>query len=98
MATSRYSSTPLIELGKYYGTSDAVTKIRKAIADGTIPYQELIVRGKERLDTISGEVYGDAKYWWVLAASSNVGWGLQIPPGTVVKIVSLSDVLTLVAR
>lgn len=96
MATSRYSSTPLIDFGTQYGTSDAMYRIRKNIKDGTLAYQEIVVKGKERLDTIAGDVYGDARYWWVLAASSNVGWGLQVPPGTVIKVVQLSEALSLV--
>lgn len=97
MAISRYSGSPIIDFGNQYGTSTAVTKIRRAITGGTIPYQEIIVRGSERLDTMAGELYGDAKYWWVLAAASNIGWGLQVPPGTVVRVISLSDALSYVS-
>ena len=40
----------------------------------------------KRLDQISGESYGDAGYWWVIAAASGIGWGMQVPPGTLIKI------------
>jgi hypothetical protein len=96
MAISRYSSTPLVDFGTQYGTSDAIFRIRKGVKDGTLAYQEIIVKGKERLDTIAGEVYGDSRFWWILAASSNIGWGLQIPTGTVIKVVQLSEALSLV--
>ena len=40
----------------------------------------------KRLDQLSGESYGDAGYWWVIAAASGIGWGMQVPPGTLIKI------------
>jgi len=36
----------------------------------------------ERLDTIAGRVYGNARLWWIIAAASGIGWPLQVPPGT----------------
>jgi nucleoid-associated protein YgaU len=46
----------------------------------------------DRLDTLAGSLYGDARYWWVIAAASDIGWGLQIPPGTIIRVVDLVDV------
>jgi hypothetical protein len=66
-----------------------VSRIRSAVNDGRLPVDELVLRGAERLDTLAGSIYGDARYWWVLAAASGVGWGLQIPPGTIVNVPSL---------
>ena len=40
----------------------------------------------ERLDTIAGKIYGDSNYWWVIAAASGIGWPLQVPPGTLLRI------------
>jgi nucleoid-associated protein YgaU len=57
----------------------------------------MLTRGLERLDTIAGVAYGDGRYWWVLAAASNIGWGLQVPPGTIIRIPDLSQVAALVA-
>lgn len=97
MAFSRYSRTPILKLGEQYGTSTAQTKIREAIKNGTIKTREIVVRGAERLDTIAGSTYGDARYWWVLAAASDIGWGLQIPPGTIIRIPDLNDVAQICA-
>jgi hypothetical protein len=58
--------------------------------------QQIITNGNDRLDTIAGAVYGDGKYWWILAAASNVGWGLQVPPNTVINVLNLEDVLGII--
>jgi len=79
-----------------YGTGRAREAIQSAIANGQLSTKEYITRGRERLDTIAGAVYGDGRYWWVLAASSNIGWGMQVPPGTVINIVDITLVASLV--
>jgi len=40
----------------------------------------------DRLDLLAFKYYGDSSYWWIIAAASNIGWGLQVPPGTLIKI------------
>jgi hypothetical protein len=85
-----------LNLGAQYGTARAIEAIRAAIKNGTINTREVIVRGAERLDTIAGNLYGDGRYWWVLAACSDIGWGLQVPPGTVLKVPQLSQIAALV--
>ena len=35
-----------------------------------------------RLDTLAGLLLGNAKLWWIIAALSGIGWGLQVPAGT----------------
>ena len=35
---------------------------------------------------IAGDAYNDSSLWWVIAAASGIGWGLQVPPGTVIRI------------
>lgn len=97
MPFSRYNRTPQLNLGAQYGTSRAIESIRQGIASGQIHVtREIIVRGAERLDTIAGTVYGDAKYWWILAAASDIGWGMQVPTGTVLKVPLLSDIAKLI--
>lgn len=96
MAFSRYSRSAVIDYGRQYGTSFAINTIRDGIKSGAINTKQLLVRGKERLDTLAGSIYGDGRYWWVLAAASNIGWGMQIPPGTVINIPDLSDISALV--
>jgi hypothetical protein len=97
MAMSRYSKTPKLALGKFYGTAKSIIIIREAISQGRLSTREYVLRGVERLDTIAGNNYGDASYWWVLAAASNIGWGMQVPPGTVINIPEISDVIALLS-
>jgi nucleoid-associated protein YgaU len=96
MAISRYSTSPRLNFSEQYGTSTAITNIRAAIARGELTMKETIIRGAERLDTLAGEIYGDARYWWVLAAASDIGWGLQVPPGTIIKIPDLNSILRII--
>ena len=96
MATDRYIRSPVLAFGSKFGTSTAHVAIRKAIKENKLPFEEHILRGRERLDTLSGTLYGDAQYWWILAAASDIGWGLQVPPGTIIRVPTLKDVLQLV--
>ena len=95
MPISRYSKTQILGFGEKIGTSATIPIIRSAILNGVIPFKETILRGKERLDTLAGQIYGDAQYWWILAAASDIGWGLQAPPGTLIRVPELDDVLKL---
>lgn len=93
MAFSRYRNDSRINLGTQVGTNRSLYALRDAISRGTVPIvNTLIATGDDRLDALAGSIYGDAKYWWILAAASDIGWGLQIPPGTIINIVDLSDV------
>lgn len=90
---SRYSKDPRINLGEQLGTRRLVDILRASVKTGAIPIvSTIIATGDDRLDTLAGSIYGDARYWWVLAAVSGIGWGLQIPPGTVIKVINISDV------
>lgn len=96
MALSRHARTPVLGFGTQFGTGRAREAIQAAVRDGRVAVKPIVLRGKERLDTIAGAYYGDGRYWWVLAASSNVGWGLQVPPGTTINIVDLGEIAALV--
>lgn len=86
MAIRRYARTPIINGGLQYGTSSAIQAIRDAITAGSLSTNVRTLQAAERLDVIAGQVYGDARNWWIIAAASNIGWGLQVPPGTRIVI------------
>lgn len=84
--------------GQGLSVAQAAISLRRAIRAGlVVPNRMLTVTQADRLDTLSGEIYGDARYWWVLAVASNIGWGLQVPPGTVIFVIDLSTVERLVS-
>ncbi len=93
MSTSRYSGTQRIDFGAQFGTSQAMHNIRSAMKLGRLQYRTATLRGAERLDTVAGVEYGDASYWWVIAAASDIGWGLQVPAGTVINIPDIGTAL-----
>lgn len=96
MPFSRYSRSPVLNYGAQFGTSRAREAIQKAVAAGQIRTKQVVVRGVERLDTLAGSIYGDGRYWWILAAASNIGWGMQIPPGTIIRVPDLESVAALI--
>jgi hypothetical protein len=97
MAFSRYARDDLGTTGLGLTVAEATRTLRRAIANGDIvPQRTLVITQADRLDTISGEVYGDGRYWWVLAAASEIGWGLQVPPGTLINVIDLATVERLV--
>ena len=77
----RYISDPIIG-SQRFGTSEAIDQIRNAAARGEIPTSTITMTTGHRLDTLAGLLLGDAKLWWVIAALSGIGWGLQVPAGT----------------
>lgn len=94
MAINRYDATDIVRR-RGFGTSNYITLISDGIKNGTINYvTDVMVEGK-RLDSIAGEVYGDARLWWVIAAASGIGWSLQVPPNTILRIPSnISQVMS----
>lgn len=97
MAFSRYKNDPILPDKKGRSIATAHRVLRDAMRTGQIrPIRSITSTQADRLDTISGEVYGEGRYWWVLAAASDIGWGLQVPPGTIINILDLKDVERLV--
>jgi hypothetical protein len=88
---NRYARTQIIGLGYRYGTSFAIPAIRQNMKAGNIRYQQLVLQESNRLDILAGTYYGDGKLWWLIAAASDIGWGLQVPVGTIIKIPNLQD-------
>ena len=98
MAVSRYDRDPLINSARSFGSAQSVVIIRDAVRRGQISLKEKIMSESERLDVIAGQQYQDASLWWVIAAASNIGWGLQVPAGTKISIpTNISEILELIA-
>ena len=97
MGIGRYTFTGLINKGEGKSNPRVSSKIYAAVMNGQISFTAQKTKRFERLDMLAMEKYGDASYWWIIAAASGIGWGLQIPPGTIVRIPSnLSQILSLV--
>ena len=96
MSISRYMLNGKIKDGRGIATSNNMTKIFNACENNQIEYEIYIIEESQRLDHLAGLAYNSASYWWVISAASGIGWGLQVPPGTVVRIPNnLADVLGL---
>ena len=85
MATSRYAFTPRID-GERVSTTILSSKIYQAALNGQISYNDSRLVDKQRLDHVAYATYGDSSLWWVIAAASGIGWALQCPAGTVIRI------------
>lgn len=77
----RYTLDAIIG-GTRFATSDAIDRIVSAAKRGQIRTSTMILTDGHRLDTLAGILLKDAKLWWVIAALSGIGWGLQVPAGT----------------
>ena len=86
MAVRRYSRSPVLAGGFQYGSTIGLRIIYDAAVAGTLAHEVHVIQDGERLDTLAGERYGDGRLWWVIAAASGIGWGLQVPPGTRLRI------------
>lgn len=87
MATSRYAFIPRIDSEKL-STTDVSSRIYFATQRNLIVYNTTQLVAGTRLDHLAAQVYGDHTLWWIIAAASGIGWGLQCPPGTVINIPS----------
>ena len=96
MAISRYMLSKRVGSGRGLSTSDNMFRIFNAVQQGSIGFSTIVLEEGQRLDTLAGQIYGDSSYWWVIAAASGIGWGLQVPPGTLLKIpTNIGDVVGL---
>lgn len=96
MALSRYRRSDILDFGRQYGTGRSHEAIRAAISDGSLTFEPLVLKEAQRLDHLAGLYYNNSRYWWVIAAASNIGWGLQVPAGTYIRIPNLEQITRLV--
>ena len=89
----RYAQNSLISGGKGLSTSMLVPVLRRLRDAGQIPYRTRILKDGERLEHIAAQELGSSQLWWVLAAMSDIGWSMQLPPGTVINIPASLGVL-----
>ena len=82
----RYRNSSLIKGGKLLSTNQTIKVVRRLVSNGTVLTTRYISKENDRLDVIAGRIYGDASYWWIIAAASGIGWWLQVAPGTVLYI------------
>lgn len=85
MATSRYYFRPTID-GRTIATTSQTTAIFNAVDGGQIQSSVYQLALNQRLDQLAGSVYGDSSLWWIIAAASGIGWSLQLPAGTLVRV------------
>ena len=86
MAIGRYDNSTRIKSGKMLASAHAHVNIFKACQTGKISFVKKTLTENERLDILAGRYYGNGSLWWVIAAASGIGWCLQAPPGTDLRI------------
>lgn len=89
MSLSRYSfsTKQTSDTGKQIiGISQVSHQIYEGIESGVLGYSVHLLEEGERLDYLAGINYGDSSLWWVIAAASGIGYALQVPPGTIIRI------------
>ena len=99
MAISRYNFVKRIIFNDniIIGTNRVNANIYNAVENRRIDYSTYVLSEGERLDSIAGKFYNDSTYWWIIAAASGIGWSLQVPPGTFLKIpTNLEEVFRLI--
>ena len=83
---NRYGNDSLIRGGKSLSSNKAAILIRQQINTGQIKFKRIVLGEGVRLDHLAFKEYEDASLWWVIAAASGIGWGLQVPAGTYLTI------------
>ena len=86
MGMGRDNNLLKIKSGKMYSSATAHVNIYKACLSGRISFTTRTMVEGERLDILAGKYYGNGSLWWIIAAASGIGWGLQAPPGTNLRI------------
>lgn len=82
----RYQRDRYLRGGALRGTNTAIRLIRQKVISGQFSVQKYTTKEDERLDHLAAKFLGDGRMWWVIAACSGIGWGLQVPPGITLSI------------
>ena len=82
----RYRKDRPIRGGRMLATASGMSNVRRAVRSGTLVTTEYTSKEGDRLDNLAAIYLGDSRLWWVLAATSGIGWSLQLPPGTLIRI------------
>ena len=64
----------------------SVAILRRARDFGLLSTRTLILSQDQRLDHIAYKELGDPHAWWIIAALSDIGWGLQLSAGTILQL------------
>jgi hypothetical protein len=86
MSISRYQNDLPIRNGKILKTASTVSRLRRLYRTGGIAVREVILKENERIDQIAGKEMGESSLWWIIAALSDIGWSMQLPPGTILRV------------
>ena len=98
MARSRYTFVSRIDDGQGIGAWSNGQIIFNAVLSGTLEADTIVLTQGQRLDHLAGQYYGDSSYWWIIAAASGIGWAMQCPAGTVIKIPKNLDAALSIGR
>lgn len=94
MAYSRYQNSTVVSTTggkKILNSSFACRNIRIAVQQKRIAFDTFTLAENQRLDIVAANYYGNAEYWWIIAAASGIGWQCQVPAGTVIRIPTSLD-------
>ena len=86
MAIGRYAYTSKIQGRSKLATPKSSSRIYNGVINGTIPYTATVLQQNQRIDHVAAAAYGSSSYWWIIAAASGIGWGLQLPAGTILRV------------
>ena len=67
-------------------SAKSVAIIRRARDFGLLSTSTLVLSQDQRLDHIAFKELGDPHAWWIIAALSDIGWGMQLPAGTILRL------------
>ncbi|MAG26243.1 hypothetical protein CMI47_11870 [Candidatus Pacearchaeota archaeon] len=94
MAESRYLNTPILRNEQMFGTQQDYIGIKSDVDNGVISTFQYMTKPLDRLDILANRFYSDGRYWWIIALTNDIGWGLQVPAGTILRIPHTSDSIT----